>query len=387
MSLPKLSLVICTLDEAEAIGPVIREARTRLARIPHEVLVVDDSAGDATAEVVRALAAADPAVRLIRRPGARGLASAAIAGWDAACGEVLGLMDGDGQHDPAVVARLVRVLEGGDADLAVASRYVPGQAVTGLAGFRDRLSRLGTGLTHLALGAPLSDPLSGCFVMRRAWYAAARPRLSGVGFKVLADLAVSGGRRPRVAEAPTALRARLGGDSKLDLRVLLELLAQLLERRTGGLAPARFALFAGVGATGLVVHMGVLAAWRAALGSAPAGDGFLGSQAAAILVAMSWNFWLNNALTFRDARLKGAAAWRGLLAFSAACAVGAAISEAVGEALHLLGAPWLLAGVSGPVAAAVWNYRTAKGAWRPPEEPQAVEDTPRPAALPGRVAA
>jgi dolichol-phosphate mannosyltransferase len=383
---PRLSLVICTLDEAEAIGAVVREARTRLAGAPHEIIVVDDSPGEATADVVRALAATDPAVRLIRRPGARGLASAAMAGWDMARGEVLGLMDGDGQHDPAVVAALLAALQARNADLAVASRYAPrptGMAKpgTGLAGFRDALSRMGTRLTHLTLGCPLSDPLSGCFLMRADWYAAARPRLSGVGFKVLADIAVAGERRPCTVEVATTLRARLGGDSKLDLRVILELAAQVLETRTRGVVPARFALFAGVGATGLLVHMAVLLAWRTTLGPA-----FLGSQAAAILVAMSWNFWLNNALTFRDARLKGAAAWRGLLAFSAACAVGAAISEAVGEALNLMGAPWLLAGVSGPVAAAVWNYRTAKGAWRAPEEAQAVEVTPAPATA-DRVAA
>ena len=105
------------------------------------------------------------------------------------------------------------------------------------------------------LGVRSTDPLSGLFVMTRNWFERARPRLSGVGFKILVDLLASGRRRPRIVEEKTALRTRHGGASKLDSRVIVELAALLLEKRTGGLVPARFGLFAAVGTTGLVVHL------------------------------------------------------------------------------------------------------------------------------------
>ena len=87
-SAPLLSIVICTLDEADCIGAVLREIREVLRGVDHETIVVDDSADDRTAAVVLAHAAADDRVRLLRRRGARGLASAAIAGWEAARGDL-----------------------------------------------------------------------------------------------------------------------------------------------------------------------------------------------------------------------------------------------------------------------------------------------------------
>lgn len=351
---PVLSLVIPTLDEADAIGPVLRELGVALAAIPHEILVVDDSADERTAAVVLAHAAIDGRVRLIRREGGRGLASAAIAGFEAARGAVLGLMDGDGQHEPERLPALLAALgeAPGGADFAVASRYLrPGR--TGLAGWRDTLSRAGTRLTRALLGVPTSDPLSGYFLFRRDWFSAARGRVSGVGFKILVDLLASGPRPARVAEVPAALRPRAGGASKLDLRVTVELGALLVEKRTAGLVPARFVLFGAVGGTGVAVHLATLTALSGL------GPHFWAAQAAAITVAMGWNFHFNNALTFRDLRLTGRARWRGLAAFCFGCAGGAALNELAAGGLHALGAPWALAGLAGTVAGAVWNYRRA----------------------------
>jgi dolichol-phosphate mannosyltransferase len=84
------------------------------------------------------------------------------------------------------------------------------------------------------LGVPLADPLSGCFAMTRDWYAQVRPNLSGLGFKILIDVVASGTRKPRTSQIPTLLRARAGGESKLDARVIIDLLALLIEKRTQG---------------------------------------------------------------------------------------------------------------------------------------------------------
>jgi dolichol-phosphate mannosyltransferase len=352
----ELSLVICTLDEAEAIGPLLDETGNRLSGLAYELIVVDDSAGDATAAVVLARAAADPRIRLLHRQGARGLASAAIAGWDAARGRLIGLMDGDGQHDPQLIAQMTAPLAAtgdGAPDLVLASRYMH-QGGTGLAGLRNAISRVGTAMTHLLLGVRVSDPLSGCFLMRREWYEAVRPRLTGIGFKILLDVLASGRRRPVVREVPTALRPRDGGVSKLDLRVIADFVALLLEKRSGGLLSARLALFLMVGASGVAVHLAVLSLVRAL------GAPFWAAQGAAILTAMTTNFFANNALTFRDMRLRGRRLVGGLASFYLACLGGAAISEVVGIGLHAGGAGWIAAGLAGAVAGALWNYQTVQ---------------------------
>lgn len=230
---PLISVVVCTLDEHEAIGGVLRELSAHLSNIDHEIIVVDDSTDERTGNAVKAYAADDARVRLVRRYNASGLSSAAIAGWDVAKGRLLAIMDGDGQHDPALMKSMLDKLMSGDIDVAVASRYLD-DARSGLHGLRHRLSRAGTWLVDIALGVPLADPLSGCFMMTREWYAQVRSQLSGLGFKILIDVVASGQRRPRTAQVPTLLRARAGGASKLDTRVVVDLITLLIEKRTQG---------------------------------------------------------------------------------------------------------------------------------------------------------
>jgi dolichol-phosphate mannosyltransferase len=363
---PVLSLVICTLDEEEAIAGVISGVDEALAQVPHEIIVVDDSPGDGTAAAVLRCAETRPDVRLIRRPGAHGLASAAIAGWEAARGRLLGVMDGDGQHDPRTLPALCRALGPDGAEVALASRYARRGVASGLIGFRDRISRLATALTHLVLGVRVSDPMSGFFLMRRSWFEHVRPRLSGVGFKILVDVIVSGSRRPRTAEVAASLRPRAGGVSKLDLRVMADLAGLLVEKATRGVVSARLALFLAVGLVGVAVHMTVLG-----LGGV-AGAPFWAAQGVAILVAMTSNFALNNALTFRHARLSGRAAMRGLGLFYASCLAGAVLNETLSSGVRAAGAPWAAAAACGLIAGAVCNYALAtRLTWR------AVRATPR----------
>jgi dolichol-phosphate mannosyltransferase len=356
---PKVSVVICTLDEHEAIGGVLDDVIADLAGVPHEIIVVDDSIDDATAQVVLGRARLHPAVRLIRRNGAGGLASAAIAGWDAARGQTLAVMDGDGQHDPRLIRRMLDRMSQTPADVVVASRYLDSKA-SGLTGLRHWGSRTAVEVSSLLLGLRLADPLSGCFLMTRAWYETVRPRLSGLGFKILIDVVASDRRRPKLVQVPTALRARVGGVSKLDLRVIFDLGALLVEKRTGGALSARMTQFLFVGLTGLLVHLMVLSTGRAL------GAPFWLGQSGAIFLAMNWNFMLNNGLTFRDRRLRGRALWQGLLSFYVACLGGAVVSEAAGAVLHALEVPWFAAGAAGALAGAFWNYRAVQSlTWRP----------------------
>jgi dolichol-phosphate mannosyltransferase len=349
---PDLSLVICTLNEQDSIGAVLAEVDRTLAHLSVEIIVVDDSDDQATCEAVQAYAPVKAEVRILHRQGERGLASAASAGWAMARGRVLGLMDGDGQHDPQVLVQLMSGLERERADIAVASRYAKG-ARTGLTGFREALSQSGTWLAKRLTGVNTSDPLAGCFIFTRAWWDEAKERMSPIGYKILLDLVLSGRRRARLFEAPTQLRTRIAGESKLDTRVVADMAAQLVEKRSGGLIPARLVLFGVVGATGVGVNVGLVTAVSAF------GAPFWLAQAYAVMAAMTTNFMLNNRLTFRDRRLTGPDFWRGLIAFYIACTGGAVLNEVVGATAHLAGLHASLSGLAGAVAAAAFNYATA----------------------------
>jgi len=343
---PELSLVICTLNESAAIGGGLDEGRAELAGGRFEILGGDDPPDDPTKQAPLAPARGDPPREGISPRGPRGPAAPAIRSWGTAPGPGLGGVDGDGQHDPSLLPRMLGQMRGG-ADLAVASRFAP-DASLGLKGVRRVISNVGTQVVRAVAGAATSDPLAGFFLQTRGVFQAARPKLTGVGFKILVDILLAGPRGLRVAEVATSLRVRQGGESKLDLRVMIELLAQLTERRTGGLLKARFLMFAGVGASGLAVH-------AAALALAGQAVSLTAAQGVAILSAM------------RDMRLSGGAFWRGLAAFVVACSFGAMVSETVAVALQALGVQWLAAGLAGAGVGALFNYIGAsRVAWSLP---------------------
>jgi len=377
MPAPELSLIICTLNEGAAIRSVITEVSDALAHIRHEIIVVDDNSSDNTAAEVLAVAATRPYVRLHVRTDERGLSSAAIRGWDLARGRYLGVMDGDGQHDPLAIVGLAEMIRQGDKDLVCASRYI-GEVDTGLSFMRDLGSKVATAVTGLVLKVPLSDPMSGCFIMTREYFQSARPRLAGVGFKILVDVAASASVKPRFGEVKAALRERQGGESKLDLRVVADLGALLVEKATGGLLPARFVLFAGVGATWVIVYLAFLWAAHRLLHTGLSipiyrfqfrPDDFL-SYGVAIWISMTWNFFVNNIITFRDKRLKGWGVLGGLISFYIACSLGAFLSLALSvfmkEKLHM---HYMLAGAIAVLLSSVWNYwASTKLSWRKQEK-------------------
>ena len=116
-----------TYEEAEVIETALQRAAAALRESGEdfELIVVDDSPGDATAERAQSLASELP-VRVLRRPGQRGLATAVVKGWATARGDVLGVMDADLQHPPEVLAGLVKALRNNGFDVAIGSRHVPG---------------------------------------------------------------------------------------------------------------------------------------------------------------------------------------------------------------------------------------------------------------------
>lgn len=346
---PELSIVIPTFNERGNIGLLAEHLANVLAGIDWEAVFVDDDSADGTADQLRMMSRANHRIRCIRRVGRRGLSSACIEGMLSVSAPYIAIIDGDLQHDEALLPRMLDLLKGRRADMVVASRYMASGAADGLSRWRRRLSRAGVWLAGTLLKSEITDPVSGFFMLRRAVLDDAAPRLSGVGTKILIDLLASAPRRLSVAELPYRFRGRHQGDSKLDWYTAFEYLALLVEKASGRYLPAKFLLFGLVGASGMVVNLLVL---RLLLFTA----GFVDAQALATVVAMVWNFVLNNALTYRDCRLVGWKAVRGLASFMAVCGLGAVINVLVARDLYAATGMWLVAGAGGAGVGAVLNY-------------------------------
>ncbi|CAH2601399.1 Glycosyltransferase family 2 protein [Rhodovastum atsumiense] len=350
---PLLAVVIPVLNEQDNIAPLVERLDATLAGTAWEAIFVDDDSTDGTRAAVAAIAARDPRVRLLHRIGRRGLASAFIEGAQASLAPYVAAMDGDLQHDEAVLPRMLAALRDDGYDIAIGSRYVAGGGVGGWDKGRVGMSSLATRLSRMVLRAPVTDPMSGFFMIRRTTFERAVRRLSAMGFKILLDILASLPERPRLIELPYQFRTRLAGESKLDAGVLRDYALLLADKLVGHIVPVRFLLFAAVGAMGIAAHLVVL---RLCL--SPFGLDFPTAQSLATAAAIVGNFWLNNIFTFRDRRLHGWGFLRGLVTFAAICSVGAAANVSVSSFLFspTVHTTWWLAGMAGAVMSLVWNY-------------------------------
>ena len=355
-----LSIIVPTFNEAANVGRLTALLDAALVGVRWEVVFVDDDSSDGTIDVVRGLAAADARVRGIQRIGRRGLSTACIEGALASTAPFIAVMDGDLQHDETLLPAMLETLRGGGFDIAIGSRYVPGGGTDGWQEERQSISQLATRLSRMVIHADLKDPMSGFFMVTRPAFMAAVRQLSGLGFKLLLDLFVSSPTPLRFVELPLRFRVREAGESKLDSGVVWDYLMLLLDKLVGRWIPVRFLSFSLIGGAGVLLHLAVLT-----LALNGAGLPFDWSQGIASVTAMTVNFFLNNALTYSDRRLKGSKAFVGLLKFYAACSLGVAANVGVADYIFEHQYRWWLAGVAGVLISAVWNYAaTALFIWR-----------------------
>jgi dolichol-phosphate mannosyltransferase len=222
------------------------------------------------------------------------------------------------------------------------------------------LSDGGIWLAQAFMPVRLTDPMSGFFMLPRPLFEDLARGLNGQGFKILLDLVLSSTAPLRVLEVPARFRERAAGESKMDALVLIQFAGLLLDKVFGGLLPLRFFSFAVVGALGVIVHLAVLGLLRQ---TSPLGFGV--EQTIATVVAMVFNFQLNNAITYRDQRLRGPRLWRGLILFMVVCGFGAIANVGIAQVLYEQHATWTVAGGIGAMIGVVWNYAvSATLVWR-----------------------
>jgi dolichol-phosphate mannosyltransferase len=351
VSTPQLAVIVPTFNERDNVTTLFRRLEAALAGVNWEVIFVDDNSPDGTWDVVRSLAREDSRVRCIRRIGRRGLSGACIEGILASSAPCAAVIDADLQHDETQLPKMLALLQGGDADLVVGSRYIAGGSAESFDKQRASISALATEVAKRVLQVKIADPMSGFFMIRSDRFEQLAPQLSTQGFKILLDIVATARGDLRVKEVPYTFGSRLHGESKLDSTVALDFLGLVLAKLTGDVVSLRFLLFALVGSTGLFVHLAALFVALEAFGWP-----FPEAQAFGALVAMTSNFILNNFLTYRDQRLKGFAILRGLLLFYLVCSVGLFANVGVAFSVYDQEPIWWLAGAAGALMGVVWNY-------------------------------
>jgi dolichol-phosphate mannosyltransferase len=346
----ELAVVIPTFNERENIRPLLERLEAVLNGIRWEVIFVDDDSPDGTADLVRQLARRDPRVRIVHRIGRRGLTSACVEGVLSSSASYFAVTDADMQHDETLLPRMLERLKKDRLDLVIGSRYSHGGSVAGWNEKRRLISRVAGHGARLVMKTNLKDPMSGFFIMRRDAFDGAVRNLSQLGFKILLDLFASAPTPLRFAELPYHFRQRERGESKLDTMAAWEYGMLLADKLFGHIVPPRFLFFGLVGGLGLIVHMLTLAL------AFHSGVPLPTSQAIAVFIAMTFNFALNNLVTYRDRRLRAWRFLRGLLSFYAICSFGAFANVGVASLIYAEQPIWWVAGLAGALVGSVWNY-------------------------------
>lgn len=215
-----LSVVVPTYNEVGSVPKLAERLHAALGARDWELVIVDDGSPDGTADIAAALAPRIP-TNVVRRAGKGGLASAVIAGFAAARGEILVVMDADLSHPPELVPALLSAIEDG-ADLAVGSRYVAGGGVEDWPMKRQIVSRVACLMGSVLV--PVSDATSGFFALRRSVIDGVT--LNPIGFKIGFEV-IARGRYRSVVEVPYTFRDRELGASKFGRREVGQYVVQL----------------------------------------------------------------------------------------------------------------------------------------------------------------
>jgi dolichol-phosphate mannosyltransferase len=329
----------------------------------YELIVVDDNSPDRTWEVALSLTANYPQLRVMRREQERGLSTAVIRGWQAARGEVLGVIDADLQHPPETLLQLLAEIQRG-ADLAAASRHVAEGGVSDWSVIRRFLSRGAQTLGLIILPGVVgrvSDPMSGYFMVRRSCIAG--KTMNPAGYKILIEVLGRGNIR-WIGEVGYVFQERQEGESKVTWKQYVEYLRHLIRLRFARWPVGKFLRFGLVGFSGVFVNMAILYVMR---------DIFKLELTRSLIVAAELaiisNFLWNDLWTFGEIskqqpgkrqRLKR------LLKFNTICLMGLILNVLLVNLMYnFLGMNEYLANLIAIAAVTLWNFWiNLKLSWR-----------------------
>ena len=352
-----LTVVLPAYKECQNIEYLIGQlTRADTSRLIARVIYVDDDSPDDSAEFIKHLPLGYFPIDCIHRIGRQGLSSAVVEGVMLADTKYVAVMDADGQHKASDLVDMLDLLLSQNLDCVVGSRFKTNKVINSHVGMRLWISQRGNQLSNFVLKRELSDPLTGFFVFKRSLFLEVVREMRPTGFKILIEFLYRlRNHQIRLEEYPIGFAARHDGESKLDSKVILDFADQILGFATKGLVPDKFLGFILVGLTGLAVHMFTLSILLFQL-ALP----FATSQAFATLVAMTSNFSINNAFTFRRNRLTGLAWVKGLIYFVIVCSIGAFANVGAAAYFNNHGQVWWLSAILGIIVGTVFNFSMAR---------------------------
>ena len=350
-----ISIILPTLNEVDTICSIIKKIINLSSNFLIEIIVVDDASTDGTITLVKKLSKEDNRIRIINRYGRNGLSSAIKEGALSASGDLIAVMDTDGQHQAESLYEAIKELLNSDKDLIIGSRFLNNSSIKGLSDKRKKGSSLANKLAKLSLSKEylqLTDIMSGFMVFKSLRVLKLVERIDVNGFKFLYELlSVSNGTLD-CKEIPLNFMPRKFGESKLDIAIVWDFWVSLVHSLSKRLIPRKAISFAFVGISGVLVQLSISYSFMWFLGF-----DFHNVLPIAVVLAATSNYLVNNWLTFRVNRLRNKALFVGLLKFLLVSSLPIIANVGLASSFYNLISPnTLFSQLAGIIVVFIWNY-------------------------------
>lgn len=224
----KYSIIIPIFKEEKNVSKLMKLLNHYLGnKIKYEIIFVDDNSMDNSKKIF--IKHKKKNMRFFsRKTEPRDLSKSVVFGFDKAKYQNLIVMDGDLQHHPRDVLKLITKYENSNSDIVIGKRNLRNFKIANLNPIRYIFSILLNKIFNTLFKKSIYDPMSGFFIIKKKIYLDCKDRLTLVGYKILIDLIISSKIQPKIQEIQINFKVRDKGFSKMRLKVLMQLFYFLL---------------------------------------------------------------------------------------------------------------------------------------------------------------
>ena len=350
-----ISIIIPTYNEYKNLPILLDKLLNLKTTFEKEIIIVDDNSSDGTNDLARNYSQFDRRIRVINRLGRSGLSSAIKEGCLCASGDLVIIMDADGQHDPNTIINGLKIFDDKNIDIIIGSRFLEESIIKGLSSGRKNGSSIANSLARLTLHSRyknLTDFMTGFIILKRNTCIKFIEKIDVNGFKFLYELLSLSKGKLTIIEIPLVFGQREYGQSKLDLAVIWDFFISLIHNLFGRLIPRRAFSFALVGLIGVFVQMTIIYLLMGITNYQ-----FEKVLPIGVIIAASSNYIINNILTFRSNKLSGKYFYFGLFKFLLVASLPIIANIGVANLFYSqLSKNTFVAQLAGIFVVFIWNY-------------------------------
>tara|TARA_Y100000590_G_scaffold387955_1_gene461926 strand:- start:2979 stop:3698 length:720 start_codon:yes stop_codon:yes gene_type:complete len=216
-----LSIIIPIYKEGKNIKALINQITKNINVNDYEILFIDDNSEDGTEEILKEINILNKKVKyIIRKEKKKDLSKSCILGFENSKYSNILVMDGDLQHDPNDISKLIKTFSEKNFDLVVGSRNLFNKKNEGLPFYRLASSKILIILISIFLGKKTEDPMSGFFLFKKEIYLLRKEHLYARGYKILLDLIYFTKKELKIADVDINFQSRAKGKSKMSIKII-----------------------------------------------------------------------------------------------------------------------------------------------------------------------